>query len=168
MIGLPEKRLRIEAESPDLIFLVTGRYFIHNFSAVVLSACFSATNPDRVRTVFQNPEWEAQERVGRLGQYISTGRQETSVLGFRAAGRAHAYSWGDGHLVPTRSQPLPRLVDSMFGWAYDFQSNHGVCMECHIASIARKMRDWRHACELLPLKITPVREGTMDIWRETL
>ena len=128
--------------------MVTGRYAMAGNMPRTLLRC-----GPRWDLVVQNPTWMARRKRNntcRSHWYQGCGwRQETSVLGFRAS-----------------------LADSLFGW----WSERGRCEECHMSQrvlvtremIRRKMLPSWALCDLPPLRVLPVREGSTGLMRESI
>lgn len=136
---------RVATAEDDLLFSITGRYFVHDFERTVRRRCW----PDAVRSgkqpwpqlALQNPSWTPWKFEGQP-------RQETSCLGF------------------VRGRAFDLLGWSELGWA-----GRDHCFECHVSRVAREARRrWGGAevCELPSLPITPTVEGSTLIKRESL
>ena len=121
--------------------MLTGRYAVFN-----LSAALHRCGP-RWAVAFQNPKWRNTSAAQALRG--GRGRQETSAYGFKTS-----------------------LTDALFGW----WRQGGACQECHASDNRRELESAislgqlpAHAmCQLPPLDVKPVREGSNGIVRTSI
>ena len=132
----------------DLVFGVTGRYFVHDFEHLVHDSCLRGRSREEQPWVYiQKPEW--LERAGN--------ERETSILGFTAAFALEVHGWA---------------VMPLAGLTFDKYVRTAIGSEVHLGKLVRMM-DARpplkgRACDLPPLPILPMREGSTNKLRTSV
>ena len=133
----------------DLVFGCTGRYFIHDFEHLVHRQCLKGKSGDELPLVTpQKPEWVMR----------NTARErETSVLGFAAGFALEIFGWS--------VMPVGHLTFQQYAGA-------GIGSEVHLGKLVKHMDASpalkKRVCDLPPLPIMPVREGSSGIYRESV
>ena len=132
----------------DIVFGVTGRYFVHNFEHLVRRQCLLGRSGNRLPLVLvQKPEWLERK----------SNERESSVLGFAASFALEVHGWA---------------VMPLAGMAYEQYARQAIGSEAHIGTLARSMEGSstfnERICNLPPLPILPVREGSSAKYRESI
>ena len=139
----------------DLIFGITGRYFVHDFEHLVHQQCLRGRgrSSDQLPLPLvtpQNPSWRYDSAVER-----NTHERETSVLGFAASYAFEVFGWAIA--------PLPQMFEEYTHWS--------IGSEVHLGKLVRRMEDANlkvFVCDLPSLPIMPVKEGSTGKWRESV
>jgi len=133
----------------DLVFGVTGRYFVHDFEHLVHQKCLRGRKSDNLPFVYaQKPEWALERR---------TVERETSILGFAASFAVEVHGWA--------VQPLE-------GMGFQQYASTAIGSEAHLGRLVRAMeanpalKD--RVCDLPPMPILPMREGSTGKYRESV
>ena len=132
----------------DLVFGVTGRYFVHDFEHLVRRQCLLGRSGNRLPLVLvQKPEWLERRSAER----------ETSVLGFAASFALEVHGWS---------------VMPLAGMAFEQYTRQAIGSEAHLGTLVRSMEGNStfngRICNLPPLPIVPVREGSSGKYRESI
>ena len=125
----------------DIIFGITGRYFVHDFEHRIHNQCLDGKSGDDLPNVLvQNPTW---------GMNRGKGERETSALGFRASFALNVHGWA---VMPVGQMTYKEYVMTAIG------------SEIHLGRLVKQMD--RHpelkkgVCDLKPLPVHPVHEGS--------
>ena len=140
----------------DIVFGVTGRYFVHDFEHRVHAKCLAgrggtaATALPLPWVLVQKPEWFGNSDERRKVE------RETSVLGFAASHARHVFGWA----VAGPGETFDEYVHMYIG------------SEINLGKLVKRMGDdaeqQKRMCDLPPLPIMPVREGSSGKWRESV
>ena len=139
----------------DIIFGVTGRYFVHDFEHLVHAQCLkdrgrSPSQGSLPLVLPQNPVWRnsATERTKH--------ERETSVLGFAASHAFEVFGWSVAP-APTDFEAYAHLA---------------IGSEVHLGKLIKRMSEkpelHERVCDLPPLPVMPVKEGSTGKWRESV
>ena len=133
----------------DLVFGVTGRYFVHDFEHLVHRQCLSRRCGESLPLVTpQKPEW----LLDRLRN-----ERETSVLGFAASFALEILGWAVA--------PVEHMT-------YNEYVKYSISSEVHLGKLVKRMESMPNLksriCDLPPLPIMPVREGSSGKYRESI
>ena len=142
----------------DLIFGVTGRYFVHDFEHLVNQKCLRGRGkgPGQLPLPLvtpQNPSWRF---IGEGVAERSHHERETSVMGFAASYAFEVLGWAVA--------PLPEMYEEYAHWS--------IGSEVHLGKLVRRMEEdpalKPRICDLPSLPIMPVKEGSSGKWRESV
>jgi len=148
LFALNASRLLATRCPHDLVFGVTGRYFVHDFEHLVHDKCLRGRSGDALPLVTpQKPEWLERRNTER----------ETSVLGFAASFALDVHGWS--------VMPVGHLT-------FDQYAKTAIGSEVHLGKLVRRMEASpslrKRVCDLPPLPIMPVREGSSGVYRESI
>ena len=148
VMALNSSRLLARRCPHDVIFGITGRYFVHDFDHLVHSQCLRGRSNDQLPWVYvQKPVWLERNPMER----------ESSVLGFTASFAHEVHGWA--------LQPLEGLTRDQY-------IEHYVSSEAHLGRLVKLIEKRTElkgrACDLPPLPILPTREGSTPKWRESI
>ena len=138
----------------DLVFKVTGRYFIHEFERTVRDRCLRRGNAHGADgasglplILHQQPDWEKQRGPGEL---------ETMCMGFAARFALAVLGWAV--TPPARTLAVFRETQ--------------VFSERRLAEVVNRMARTPslsgRVCPLGPLPVMPVREGSSGVLRSSI
>jgi hypothetical protein len=153
--ALNTSRLLARRCPSDVVFGVTGRYFVHGFERLVARKCFKGRGgrfgqPPLPLVYVQHPEWWGNSNERHRYE------RETSVLGFAASYAVEVHGWA---MAPA-------------GDTYENYIHYGIGSEGHLGKLVKRMEDdvtlRKLVCDLPPLPIMPVREGSTGKMRESI
>lgn len=174
----------------DVIFKVTGRYFVRDFVPLVLRQCLRGHlhHPERAPLVMiQKPTWEhAEGERGRL-------ERETQVMGFAASFATDVLGWAATPVAATQYEyvrwqigsetQLAKLATRLGFlmtkfWGQPAARKNGTHSGAHATagdfSNARVHQDFgvsglnARVCQLPPLPVLSVREGSTGKLRDSI
>lgn len=136
----------------DLIYGITGRYFIPRFEHHVHDQCLRGRRSDELPLVTpQNPTWGRNTTKERTRYEL-----ETSVTGFAASYARQVFGWA----IATPGQ------------RYDYYVHCVIGSELNLGRLVYRMKQdpslRGRVCDLPSMPIMPVREGSTGKYRESL
>jgi len=136
----------------DLIYGITGRYFVHRFEHLVHEQCLQGRGAENMPLVTpQNPVWAINTTQERARYEL-----ETSVTGFAASYALQVFGWA---IAPP-------------GQTYDRYVHCAIGSEVNLGKLVYRMRQDPSlkglVCDLPSLPIMPVREGSTGKYRDSL
>lgn len=139
----------------DIVFKITGRYFVRDFETLVRRQCLRGHSvlhhPGRTPLILvQTPSWAhaAAERP--------RWERETQAMGFAASFAADVLGWAAIPVAPTFQEYVRWQISS----------------ESHFGKLVLRVQNATdlkaRACHLPPLPVMPVREGSSGKLRESI